>query len=203
MASSSNWCLGSSWMGNILVYIWVTYCSFNIKMRKQTFKWRSRCSHTFLKTMWRWWCLPTCWLLIRMKSVSIGARQRPRRAVEKMEQPAKCSPSEPNWRASTLPQRWGEFSRLFLAALPHSSDSSVPMGIGIGRRERELRLRPRFTGQPLPQVHMGKHLAALSLFHLSFYLRRRIFHFLFYHLLSPHPRAAVLILHTISCTWLC
>lgn len=47
---------------------------------------------------------------------------------------------------------------------------------------------------------MGKHLATLLLFRISFYPCLRILHFLSF--VSP-PRAAVLIPHAISCTWLC
>lgn len=51
---------------------------------------------------------------------------------------------------------WSEFSRLFFAALPHFSDCSVPMAIGIERgwRYRGLSLGPHSTGSdPAPGAH--------------------------------------------------
>lgn len=48
------------------------------------------------------------------------------------------------------------------------------MGIGTERGEG-WGLDPALQGQPLPQVHMGKHLAALSLFHICLYLCLTIF----------------------------
>lgn len=72
--------------------------------------------------------------------------------------------------------RWRESSTQLLDAFCHSSDSSGPMGIGTQGGGREgWGLDPALQGQPLPQGHMGKHLAALSLFHISLYLCLRIF----------------------------
>lgn len=72
--------------------------------------------------------------------------------------------------------RWRESSTQLLDAFCHSSDFSGPMGIGTQGGGREgWGLDPALQGQPLPQGHMGKHLAALSLFHISLYLCLRIF----------------------------
>jgi len=118
-----------------------------------------------------------------------------------MEQLVKYSPCGLHSSVTTLLQCWRELSRLFLAALPHSSDSSMPMGIGTESGMEGgnlLRLRPHCTGSAVaPGAHEETLSCSLVVPHLPLFLCQSLSlsSFIPISLRAHPPRRVVLIPH--------